>query len=210
MARKRGLGRPRPSLTLKRELFAQEYLKDLSAAGAARRAGYPQRSARQVGHELLRVPAVQTLIQAAWDKLRHANTVTVERVVEELRRLAFSDLGVFFDANGNLRPLQALTEEERSVLASIKVVTRPVAGGEKGDVEYIHEIRSWDKPRALETLARHLGMLLDRTKHEGSIALAPLTQEQAARLSTAELEQIVAIARKAQGLAPESVPDLAG
>ena len=53
-------------------------------------------------------------------------------------------------------------------------------------------------------------MLLDRTKHEGSIALAPLTQEQAARLSTAELEQIVAIARKAQGLAPESVPDLAG
>ena len=53
-------------------------------------------------------------------------------------------------------------------------------------------------------------MLLDRTKVEGTIGVVPLTPEQAARLSTEDLQAIVAIARKAQGLAPKSVPDLAG
>ena len=135
MTRKRGRGRPRPPLTLKRERFAQEFLKDLNATAAAIRSGYPARSARQAGHALLRVPAVEALIQAAWNRLQQANGVTVERIVEELRRVAFSDLGACFDTNGNLRPLQDLTEEERAPLASIKVVTRPIAGGEKGEVE---------------------------------------------------------------------------
>jgi phage terminase small subunit len=180
-------------------LFAQEYLKDLNATAAAIRAGYPKRTARQAGHKLLRVPAVEALIQSDWDMLREKNAATVDRVVEELRRVAFSDLGAFFDANGNLRPLQDLSEEERSALASVKVVTRPVVGGENGDVEYVQEIKAWDKVRALETLARHLGMLLDRTRHDGTIALVPLTPEAAARLSTEDLEHIVAIAKKVTG-----------
>jgi phage terminase small subunit len=186
-------------MTRRRELFAQEFLKDLNATQAAIRAGYPARTARQAGYRLLRVRAVETRIQADWDKIRQANGVTVERVVEELRRVAFSDLGAFFDANGNLRPLKDLSAEERSALASIRVVTRPIAGGEKGDVEYVHELKLWDKVRALETLARHLGMLLDRTKVEGTLTLAPLTPEAAARLSTEDLEQIVAISKRVQG-----------
>jgi phage terminase small subunit len=186
-------------MTPMRRRFAEEFLIDFHATAAASRAGFSARTARQAGHRLLRVEAVAALIEAGQARLREKNAATVDRVVEELRRLAFSDLGVFFDANGNLRPLKDLTEEERAALASVKVVTRPIAGGEKGDVEYVHEVRLWDKVKALETLARHLGMLLDRTKVEGKIALAPLTPEQAAKLSTADLEQIVAIARRVQG-----------
>jgi phage terminase small subunit len=191
--------RPRPALSARRRRFAEEYLKDLDGTNAAIRAGYSAKTASQQSFKLLRAPVVADLIEKAQAKLRAKNAATVERTVEELRRLAFSDIGVFFDANGNLRPLQELTEEQRAALASIKVVTRPVAGGEKGDVEYVHEIKTWDKPRVLETLARHLGMLLDRTKVEGTLALVPLTPEAAARLSTEELEQIVAIAKKVQG-----------
>ena len=191
--------RPRHALTARRELFVQEYLKDLKPKDAAIRAGYSPKTAAQQAFKLLHVPTVVALIEAAQTKLRAKNDATVERVVEELRRLAFSDLGAFFDANGNLRSLHDLTEDERAALASVKVVTRPVAGGEKGDVEYVHEIKAWDKPRVLETLARHLGMLLDRTKLEGTVGLVPLTPEQAARLDTKDLEAIVAIARKARG-----------
>ena len=191
--------RSRAALTPKRRRFALEFLVDLSAKEAAIRAGYPARSAKQIGHELLLVPEVRRLIETAQARLRDKTELSVERVVEELRRIAFGDLRALFDEHGHLRPLRDLPEEVAAMLASVKVVTRPVAGGQKGDVEYVHEIKAWDKPRALETLARHLGMLLDRTKLEGTVALEPLTKEQAARLSTEDLEQIVKIAKKAQG-----------
>jgi phage terminase small subunit len=180
-------------------LFAQEYLKDLNATAAAIRAGYPKRTARQAGHKLLRVAAVEALIQADWDKLCQANGVTVERTVEELRRIGFGDIRQLFDKDGALRPIQDLPEDVAAMVASVEVVTRPLAGGEKGEVEYVHKLKAWDKVRALELLGKYLEMFIDRTKHEGSIALTPLTPEQAARLSTAELEQIVAIARKVRG-----------
>lgn len=191
--------RPRHALTARRELFAQEYLKDLDGTNAAIRAGYSPKTAAQEAFKLLRVPVVADLIEKAQAKLRAKNDVTVERIVEELRRVALSDLRKAFDEHGNLRSLADLSEEVAAMLASVKVVTRPVVGGEKGDVEYVHEIKLWDKVKALETLARHLGMLLDRTKVEGTLALVPLTREAAARLSNEELEQIVAIAKKAQG-----------
>jgi len=197
-AKRRGGGR-RPPLSDRRRLFAQEYLKDLNATAAALRAGYAAGSAKVSGHKLMHTPEVVALIEAAQAKLREKNDVTVERIVEELRRVGLSDLRQVFDEHGKLRSLADLPEEVAAMLASVKVVTRPVAGGDKGDVEYVHEIKAWDKVRALELLGKYLGILVDRTKHEGAIALVPLTPEQAARLSNADLEQIVAIAKKAQG-----------
>ncbi len=50
------------SLTAKQERFAREYVVDLNASAAARRAGYSPRTARQLGSRNLQHPGVQQLI----------------------------------------------------------------------------------------------------------------------------------------------------
>ena len=51
-------------MTPKQELFVQEYLIDLNATGAARRAGYSERTAHNIGWENVRKPAVAEAIEA--------------------------------------------------------------------------------------------------------------------------------------------------
>jgi len=54
----------RTSLTVKQARFCDEYVVCGNAAAAARVAGYPERSARQVGFENLTKPDIQAAIRA--------------------------------------------------------------------------------------------------------------------------------------------------
>lgn len=60
-------------LTDKQELFAREYLKDLNATQAAIRAGYSEKTAKEMGYENLTKPHIQELIA-------ELNTERMERV----------------------------------------------------------------------------------------------------------------------------------
>jgi hypothetical protein len=42
------------------------------------------------------------------------NALTADRVLEEYCRLAFADIRSFFGGDGNLKPIQDLTEEQGS------------------------------------------------------------------------------------------------
>lgn len=181
--------------------FVQEYLKDLNATQAAIRAGYSAKTADVCGPRMLGFAGVASAIQVAQEKLAAKNELTVERIVEELRRIGVSDLRALFDEAGNLRPINTLPDHVAAAIASVEVVSRPVAGGDKGDIEYVHKVRAWDKPRALELLGKYLGILVDRQKHEvsGTIGLVALTPEQAARLDDDDLAAICRVAAKARG-----------
>jgi hypothetical protein len=61
-----------------------------SATQAAIRAGYSPNSAAQIGHENLRKPEITLAIQEA---LRQFGGITQTRLIDELGRLAFSDIG---------------------------------------------------------------------------------------------------------------------
>jgi phage terminase small subunit len=52
-------------LTIKQELFVQNYLIDLNATQAAIRAGYSERTARKIGSENLSKPDISAAIQSA-------------------------------------------------------------------------------------------------------------------------------------------------
>jgi len=77
------------TLTPKQQRFVEEYLVDLNASDAARRAGYSKRgdTAKQAGFRNLRKP----LIQAALAKAQAARAVRTELsqdyVVQELQRI---------------------------------------------------------------------------------------------------------------------------
>lgn len=63
----------RKKLNDKQKVFADEYVKDLNAGRAAKRAGYSELSARQHGHDMLKNPRIQKEVQKNMDE-RSART----------------------------------------------------------------------------------------------------------------------------------------
>ena len=71
-------------------LFAQEYVVDSHGTNAAIRAGYAERSAHVMASQLLRNPNVSIWIAEAQELKARSRDITIERVLEEYRRIAFA------------------------------------------------------------------------------------------------------------------------
>jgi phage terminase small subunit len=166
-------------MTARRQAFVVHYLATLNAADAARKAGYSARTANRIGHELLTKPAIQRAVQAGKAAQLHSVDLSATRTLEEVRRIAFADPAGCFDALGNLLPIADMAPETRTAIASVTVVKRNVTSGESRADE-VHEVRLWDKVRALESLAKHFGLLVEKVEHTGSVEL--VARLQAARL----------------------------
>lgn len=74
-------------LTPKQQRFVEEYLVDLNASAAARRAGYSAKRADAMGYENLRKPEIAAAIAAAREHLAERTARSVEQVMAEIRRI---------------------------------------------------------------------------------------------------------------------------
>jgi phage terminase small subunit len=158
----------RGSLTAKQERFVAEYLKDLNGKQAAIRAGYKASRAEVTASELLRDRKVSEAVAAGKARQFEQADLSAVATLEEIRRLAFSDIGQVFDAQGRLKPLDELLPAVRACMASVKATKKHLSVG--GDThEDVVEVRLWDKLRALEMLAKHYALLTERVAHEGEI-----------------------------------------
>jgi phage terminase small subunit len=81
-----------------------------------------------------------------------------------------------FDAHGNLLHPTRMPREIRTAVSSIKVVKRNLVSGD-GKQDEVYEVKFWDKVRALETLAKHFGLLIDKVEHTGSVDLVHRLQQ---------------------------------
>ena len=137
-------------LTDKQKRFVDEYLVDLNATAAAKRAGYSEKSASRIAIELLNKTHVSAEIQKRQAKLRGKLEITQERVLEELAAIAFANGTDFATITHNglvrLTPTAEVPEEKKKAVASIK------------EGQYGTEIKLHDKVRALELLGKHLGV----------------------------------------------------
>lgn len=137
-------------LTDKQKRFVDEYLVDLNATAAAKRAGYSEKSASRIAIELLNKTHVSAEIQKRQAKLRGKLEITQERVLEELAAIAFANGTDFATITHNglvrLTPTDEVPEEKKKAVASIK------------EGQYGTEIKLHDKVRALELLGKHLGV----------------------------------------------------
>ena len=84
-------------MTDRRERFIREYLVDLCASAAARRAGYSPKSARSIGCRLLKAPEIQRKVAKAMEQEVNDASLRREQVIQELRAVAF---GKASDASG--------------------------------------------------------------------------------------------------------------
>jgi phage terminase small subunit len=143
-------------ITTKQLQFVEEYLIDLNATAAAKRAGYLGATA---GTQLLQRPRVQQAI-ASYKHYRSQRVhATADRVIAELAAIAFADVRAVYDASGHLLPIRDLPDHVAATIASIEVVRRPTDDPD-APVEYVHKYKFWDKLRAVENLGKHFGDLI--------------------------------------------------
>lgn len=148
------------SLTDKQQRFVEEYLVDLNATQAAKRAGYSQNTAQQMGWENLSKPLIADAIAKAKAERSKRTEVTQDKVLRELARIGFSDLRNVMNEGGSLANPDSWDDDTAASIGSIELVTRTAGFDSDGnrEVEYVSKIKTWDKGAALEKLARHLGM----------------------------------------------------
>lgn len=75
-------------LTPKQERFVQEYLVDLNATAAAKRAGYSEKNAGKIGPELLGKTRISAAIQDAMREREQRTEVTQDYVIKKLKEIA--------------------------------------------------------------------------------------------------------------------------
>lgn len=84
-----------------------------------------------------------------------ATRVEAARVLQELARIAFADIGQLFDATGKLKPLNQINPDDRAAIRFLQITTRELGDG---TLERKVALQIWDKLPALEKLARHVGL----------------------------------------------------
>ena len=80
------------ALTPKQKRFVAEYLVDLNATAAAKRAGYSQKTAHSIGQENLTKPEIQSAIQEEQTERQRRTKITQDMVLREAAKLAFFDI----------------------------------------------------------------------------------------------------------------------
>ncbi len=178
-------------LTPRQAAFISEYLVDLNGLQAAIRAGYSPHTAAITANRLLTNTYVAVAIGEAQRKRSERTAITADMVVREYTKLAFASIAdvVSWDRGGvYVRPSAELAPEVLASVAAVKIKRRREtdAEGRAWDVEEI-EVKLHDKQRALDSLAKHLGMF----------PKAPLIEVNDNRSVTLMMEQVDAIIREA-------------
>lgn len=182
-------------LTSQQALFVREYLKDLNATQAAIRAGYAEHSASVTGCKLLKVPKIADAVEKVRGKLREKAEVTAERIVQEYAKIAFLDIADLVDDSGTMKRISEIPEDARRAIAGLEVSEIFDGDGEcKHVIGLLKKIKLSDKKGALDSLARHLGMFVDKVEHSGPDG-GPIT---VASISDEERERLLNVSRMVQ------------
>jgi phage terminase small subunit len=136
-------------LTPKEAKFVREYLIDLNATAAAKRAGYSSKTAYRIGFENLRKPHIQRDLEIARKELEEKTNITPEWVLTSLVSVA----------NRCLQQEQVLDRD----------------GNPTGEFQFAYAGAN----KALELVGRHLGMFNDKLLIRKITDPDDLTEEEA-------------------------------
>jgi phage terminase small subunit len=139
-------------LSRRRERFCREYVKDFNGKRAATEAGYSENTATVQASQLLTDLNVQARVTQLIKEREAADSVTEERIIQELERLAFGSARdhLKWDAKG------VILKDSADLTAAQAAGVAEVSQGVNGI-----KIKMHSKEKALELLMRHKGMLAD-------------------------------------------------
>ncbi len=135
-------------LTNKQQIFVDEYLKSWNATDAARKAGYKgsDDTLRSIGSENLTKPNIAAIIESRLED----STISADETLQGLSDMATSDISDFVRVSGGLPIVDFSKAEEAGKLHLIKKLVV-----QDGKISF----ELYSKQRALETMAKHYGLL---------------------------------------------------
>ena len=131
-------------LSNKQELFCKEYIIDLNATAAALRAGYSEKTAKQIGSENLTKLAIQARLSELQAKPLKKLEITAESVLQkfvEIRDRCLQEEPVYAKEGNELVPTGEYKFDAANAL------------------------------RANEALGKHLKLFTDKVEHSGEVSI---------------------------------------
>lgn len=146
-------------LAPRHEIFCQEWLLDRNNKEAAIRAGYSAKSAKQRGCDLYHTVLLRLRIQELLDEQAARLRVTQDRVVQELARIAFTnicDVGEVVGGSVVINDTSDISEDAQAAISEIR------------NTRYGANIKMHDKRGALDSLAKRFGMYSEKLEISGT------------------------------------------
>ena len=152
------------NLTPKQQRFVEEYLIDLNATQAAIRAGYSEKTARDIGCENLAKPNIAKAIEEAQNKRQEQTQIDAAYVLKRLVEIDQMDVLDIMDDQMKIRPVNEWPKVWRQYVVNLENL-------ELSDGEGCFKKIKWpDKVKNLELLGKHVsvGAFKDKIEHTGA------------------------------------------
>ena len=133
----------------RRERFAAVYIADFNGKAAGRRAGFPPRSGGAGQAERLKGADVRDAIARRIHSRFERVGLTPDRVLREVRRIAYSNLEWLYRPDGSYRSVAEIDDDTLGSVHWIDIDT---------DRHTVLRVRRLDKVKALDLLGRHNGL----------------------------------------------------
>ena len=151
------------NLTPKQQRFVEEYLIDLNATQAAIRAGYSEKTAKEIGSENLTKPNIAKAIEEAQNKRAEQTQIDAAYVLRRLVEIDQMDVLDIMDDQMKIRPVNEWPKVWRQYVVNFENL-------ELNDGEGCFKKIKWpDKVKNLELLGKHVsvGAFKDKIEHSG-------------------------------------------
>lgn len=157
--------------------FIEEYLIDLNATRAYK-VCHPDctyATCRTEGGRLLARPDIKAEVIASQAARRKRTSVSADKVVRELGRIAFADVADLFDSEGNMLGVREIPLETRRAIQSltVKQLTSGRGRNKRLNGTAVVKIRFEPKSSALEKLCKHLGLIQEIPPLEALLSTIP-------------------------------------
>ncbi|HEP6279826.1 TPA: terminase small subunit [Burkholderia vietnamiensis] len=150
-------------LTAKQQCFVNEYLIDLNATAAARRAGYSVKTADRIGPELLGKTWVAAAISAGKAERADRMKIDAAYVVQRLVEIDRMDVLDILTDDMALKPVSEWPMVWRQYLSGFDLAEMFDGTGDAREMVGIMKKIKWpDKVKNLELLGRHFGIFNDK------------------------------------------------
>ncbi|OED34279.1 hypothetical protein AB832_07940 [Flavobacteriaceae bacterium (ex Bugula neritina AB1)] len=135
--------------------FCEEYAIDFNGARAYK-AAYPNckdTTARSNASKLLANTNISSYIKTLQSDLALASGVSALRLVNELKKVAFTNIGDLKKSWTEFKDFDSLTDEQKAAIAEITHSKTEFDGGEKNS----YKVKTHDKLKAISMLSKMLG-----------------------------------------------------
>lgn len=158
------------SLSVKEELFCQEYVSCNVAVRAALRV-WPELSydyASTKSERLMKKDEIKQRISQITEEHKERYGLTESKILKRLAALATFDRRTLHRPDGTIKPIHELTEEEAAAITEIESVELFEGRGEdRQAIGVVRKVKFADPKGSLELAGKHLKLFTEKHEHSG-------------------------------------------